>query len=192
VRHARGWGRHDGLVPWSYYKGEPLGKAPPCAICAGPGRGARGELDLGYGVRVWLCEAHRSSAFLAGRMGRDLVVSLMYVWQAAGCMTRRRHLALERHVAALRRRGQARARPGSYAWPELRRQVERRAAAGITAREIGAEVRSAHEERGVRAPSGRTIRRWIAERRWLEDGGGEGGGRPGRGPRPRPPGRRAL
>src|SRR6185295_4003529 len=58
---------------------------------------------------------------------------------------------------------QARARPGSYAWPELRRQVERRAAAGITAREIGAEVRSAHEERGVRAPSGRTIRRWIAE-----------------------------
>src|SRR5262245_57337773 len=106
-------------------------------------------------------------------------------------MTRRRHRALDAHLAAIRRRATARARPGSYAWPELRRTVERRAAVGTPARAICAEVAAAFAERRLRAPSARTLRRWIAERRWLE-GGGEGGGRSGRGPRPRPPGRRAL
>jgi len=155
-------------MPRSYYKGQALGKAPPCAICAGPGEGGRAELDLGYGVRVWLCEAHRSRTFLTRRSGRDLVVSLMYVWQAAGCMTRQRHLALDRHVAAVRRRAAVRASPGSYAWPELRREVERRAGAGMDAEAICAEVLSLQPGRRVRLPSQRTVERWIAERRWLE------------------------
>src|SRR5262249_54653911 len=119
-----------GGVPWSYYKGEPLGKKPPCAICAGPGRGERAELELGHGISVWLCAAHRAPDFLTARSGRDLVVSLIAVWEASGCLTQRRHRALDAHLAAIRRKATARARPGSYAWPELRRAVERRAGAG--------------------------------------------------------------
>ena len=36
----------------SHYKGEALGKLPPCAICAGPGEGKRAELHLPHGIRV--------------------------------------------------------------------------------------------------------------------------------------------
>ena len=70
----------------SYDKGEPLGKRPACAICGGPGQGARAELRLAYGVSVWLCAGHRSERFVSGRAGRDIVASLMCVWRAAGCM----------------------------------------------------------------------------------------------------------
>ncbi|HSI30644.1 MAG TPA: hypothetical protein VK951_04875, partial [Miltoncostaeaceae bacterium] len=87
----------------------------------GPGEGERGQLHLPGGVSVWLCAAHRSPEFLRRRAGRDLAASLMRAWEAAGCMTRRRGRALDAHRARLAE-PPGRARPGSYAWPELRRE----------------------------------------------------------------------
>jgi len=43
-------------------------------------------MHLPFGLSVWLCAAHRSEEFLTRRAGRDLVVSLSGVWDAAGCM----------------------------------------------------------------------------------------------------------
>jgi hypothetical protein len=73
----------------SFYKGENLGSVPACAICVGKGRGRRQVLHLPCGVRVWLCEDHRSDAFLTSRAGRDLATSLMHVWRSADCLTAR-------------------------------------------------------------------------------------------------------
>lgn len=114
----------------SFYKARGMGSRPPCAICMGPGEGPRAELHLPCGVRVWLCEAHRSAEFQARRAGRDLMVSLMNVWQAAGCLTRRRARALDVHRARLTAAPPERPRPGSYAWPALRREAEAAFAAG--------------------------------------------------------------
>ena len=61
-------------MPRSFYKGEPLGKTPACAICMGRGQGPRALLHLPLGVSVWLCAAHRDPAWLRSRTGRDLVV----------------------------------------------------------------------------------------------------------------------
>ena len=117
----------------SLYKGARLGKAPPCLICMGPGEGGRAQLHLSGTVSVWLCAAHRSAAFQARRAGRDFGASLLGAWAAAGCLTAARSRALEAHRAALAPRP-ARPRPGSYAWPALRREAEaplwRRRAAG--------------------------------------------------------------
>jgi hypothetical protein len=118
-----------GPVAKSLYKGERLGKRPPCLICMGPGRGERAPLYLPGGVAVWLCAAHRSADFLTRRARRDLATSLLRAWQAAGCWTGARGRALDAHRARLAG-PPARALPGSYAWPELRREAERRFAAG--------------------------------------------------------------
>ncbi|MGE4175990.1 MAG: hypothetical protein AB7G65_09070, partial [Thermoleophilia bacterium] len=81
-------------------------------------------------MSVWLCEEHRDPAFLRSRAGRDIVVSLMHVWRSAGCLTARRSDAL----SALRDRiliaPRTPARPGSYTWPTVRLEAERRFAAG--------------------------------------------------------------
>jgi hypothetical protein len=98
----------------SLYKGEPLGKLPPCALCMGPGTGERAELHLPHGVRVWLCAAHRSADFLTRRAGRDLVASLGGMWRAAGALTASRRRALEAHLDRLGGAPAARRRPGSY------------------------------------------------------------------------------
>ena len=104
-------------MPKSFYKGEPLGSRPPCAICMGRGEGERAQLLLPGGVSVWLCAAHRSQAFQRSRAGRDFHVTLSYVWQAAGCLTARRRRALEVHRQRLLRqaRGPApRPRPAQH------------------------------------------------------------------------------
>lgn len=148
----------------SFYKGEPLGKAPACAICGGAGEGPRAQLRLAYGVAVWLCAGHRSESFMTGRSGRDLVASLWHVWRAAGCMTRRRHQALEALRARLRGRRAQRDRPGSYAWPALRRECQRRAGSGERVGALIAEIRTRFRRGQQRPPSRRTVQRWIAER----------------------------
>lgn len=96
----------------SFYKARGLGSRPPCAICVGAGSGPRELLPLPFGVAVWLCAAHRDEAFLARRAGRDLVVSLMSVWRAAGCMTRARSRALDAHLLRFRGVPAAAPRPG--------------------------------------------------------------------------------
>jgi hypothetical protein len=141
-------------------------KRPVCAICVDRTRGRTEEMRLGYRVTVWLCPGHAAQAFQTKRGGRDFVRTLMGVWQANGCMTIARHRALDAHLNQLR--GQApRNRPGSYAWPELRRRLEARYAGGaapVDPSQLGGHPCmscTAH------APSRRTLQRWHAERRWL-------------------------
>jgi hypothetical protein len=79
----------------------------------GPGAGGRAPLRLGFGVSVWLCGAHRSDDFVRRRAGRDLVVSLTAVWDAAGCLTAARRRALRSHLERIARLAHPRALPGS-------------------------------------------------------------------------------
>ena len=114
----------------SLYKARGLSvKRPVCAICIDRTKGRTEEVRLGYRVTVWLCPGHASHAFQTKRSGRDFVRTLMGVWQANGCMTQARHRALDAHLNQLRT-PPPRPRPGSYAWPELRRHLEARYAQG--------------------------------------------------------------
>ena len=61
-----------------------IGDEPKCAICAGNGAGGCAEHHLTHGVSVWLCETHRSDAFLRRDGGHDFVDSLRGMWTAAG------------------------------------------------------------------------------------------------------------
>ncbi|MDX6556076.1 MAG: hypothetical protein QOD86_2271 [Miltoncostaeaceae bacterium] len=140
-----------------------------CALCGEAGPGRRAPLQLPHGITVWLCADHRAPEFLARRSGRDLVHGLRRAWESAGCYDRRRSEALAAHVRRFPA-GPARAgRPGSYAWPELRAEAERRFAAGEPPREVIADLRTRGVEGGPLVPSVRTMTRWFAEGRWLAD-----------------------
>jgi hypothetical protein len=156
-------------MPKSFYKGEPLGNRPPCAICMGRGQGERAQLTLPGGVTVWLCAAHRSERFQRSRAGRDFWVSLRYVWAAAGCLTARRERALEIHRERMLREARApapRTRPGSYAWPELRREAEALWAGGAPLASVIERLRRRVARGEARPPSRTTMFRWFAEARW--------------------------
>jgi hypothetical protein len=149
----------------SLYKARNLPlKRPVCAICIDRTRGRTEEIRLGYRVSVWLCPGHASQASQTKRGGRDFVRTLMGVWQANGCLTAARHRALDAHLRGLRARPPRR-RPGSYAWPDLRRRLQARYAQGAPPAEPThlrpCQTYTAH------APSRRTLQRWHAERRWL-------------------------
>jgi hypothetical protein len=140
-------------------------KRPVCAVCVDRTRGRTEEVRLGYRVTVWLCPGHASQAFQTQRSGRDFVRTLMGVWQANGCMTAARHRALDAHLNQLRSHP-SRQRPGSYAWPELRRRLEAHYANGAPPLD---PARHGHPCTSCTAhtPSRRTLQRWHAERRWL-------------------------
>jgi hypothetical protein len=153
----------------SFYKGEPLGSRPPCAICMGRGEGERAQLLLPGGVSVWLCAAHRSEAFQRRRAGRDFFFTLSCVWEAAGCLTARRRRALEVHRERLLREARgpaARPRPGSYTWPALRRDAEAMWASGASLRSVIATLRERASRGEARPPSQTTMYRWFGEARW--------------------------
>ncbi|MDX6591706.1 MAG: hypothetical protein QOJ13_902 [Gaiellales bacterium] len=139
-------------------------KQPVCAICVDRTRGKTQRVTFGYGVEVWMCRQHASTEFLTGRSGRDLVVTLMGIWRANGCLTAARHKALDAHLNALKPRPQ-RERPGSYAWPKLRLRAEQLWRAGAGRDHVQHRILTAGFQ-NANPPSGRTIRRWHAERRW--------------------------
>ena len=143
----------------------------------GSGQGERGELHLPHGVSVWLCAAHRSLEFQRQRSGRDFEVTLGWAWGAAGCLTVRRRRALAAHRARLGGEPAERERPGSYSWPALRREAERRTAGGEAPAAVIRSVRSLADDGVALPPSVRTVRRWISEGRWLADGQGAPGQR---------------
>jgi hypothetical protein len=152
----------------SAYKGGRDGKLPVCAICEGPGQGERALFHMTGGVRVWLCEAHRSPEFLTRRAGRDLAASLLRAWRSLDCLDARRSAAVSTH---LRRVGEARRRPrrpGSYSWPSLRAEAERRFAAGESPRDVIADLRKQQPGERALVPSLRTMQRWFADGRWLD------------------------
>ena len=154
-------------MPKSFYKGERLGNRPPCAICMGRGHGERAELHLPAGVSVWLCAEHRSAEFQTRRVGRDFTATMLRVWSAAGCMSAARHRALDLHAGRLVSPPPARPRPGSYAWPGLRAEAERRFAAGEPPALVIRQLQEREGRGAARPPSRQTMYRWFREGRWL-------------------------
>jgi hypothetical protein len=150
-----------GHVPTLYKLRGMATKRPVCAICVDRTRGRTERLQLTHRVSVWLCAAHADPSFQTRRGGRDFVRTLAGVWQANDCLTSARDRALAAHLARLAERS-ARARPGSYAWPELRRRVERGYAAGATPDQVCAAVRARHAGGPAHPPSRRTLQRWHA------------------------------
>jgi hypothetical protein len=145
-------------------------KQPVCAICVDRTRGRTQLVSLGYGTHVWLCAGHASDGFQRQRSGRDFVLTLHQLWHAHGCLTVKRSRALDAHLERMRARPPARPLPGSYAWPHLRQEAERRYAQGAPAPAVAREIAGAGccARCRARPPTLRTFQRWHADRRWLE------------------------
>jgi hypothetical protein len=159
---------HQAAMPLpSLYKqrGLPL-KQAVCAICTDRTAGPTQLVRLTHGVSLWLCPDHASPAFRSRRGGRDFAVSLQRIWHANGCLTTQRRKALEAHLAALRGI-EARPRPGSYAWPAIRREVEQRLAHGSALAPLMGEIQTRLATGPARPPSPATLRRWQRQQRWL-------------------------
>jgi hypothetical protein len=149
-------------------RGVPV-KSPICAICLDRTRGRTQVRELTHGVKLSLCDGHHSVAFLRSNAGRDFAVTLMRVWCAQGCFTRARSRALDAHLRAVRALGTriTRRRPGSYAWPRLRREAEDCFARGDGILATIARLRDQHARDHAKVPSIRTMRRWFTQCRWL-------------------------
>lgn len=140
---------------------------PQCAICGHAGRGPRALRHLTHGISVWLCDAHQSDAFMKRRSGREFVERLAAVWAASEVLTIRRQAALEAYLRRIRTSTADREQPGSYSWPMLRREAERRFAAGEPPAHVISELRENHRDGPAMVPSIRTMRRWFTQARWL-------------------------
>jgi len=156
----------DRYLPTLYKARRVPTKQAVCAICADRTRGKTQLVELGYGVSVHLCQGHASHQFQTQRNGRDFVLTLQRLWHAHGCLTVARSNALRRHLQACTG-AEARPRPGSYAWPELRQAAETAFAAGHPADVVITAFRRLHENGAAHPPSPRTMRRWHTERRWI-------------------------
>jgi hypothetical protein len=149
----------------SLYKARNMAtKQPCCAICVERTRGRTQQVRLTHRVSVWLCQGHASIEFQTQRGGRDFVRTLAGVWRANDCLTAARSRALDAHLTSLNQPPPERPRPGSYAWPDLRRTLEARYAAGASPATITPAIPT---DCPARPPSHRTLQRWHAQRRWL-------------------------
>lgn len=159
-------------MPWisppTLYKARDVPtKQPVCAICIDRTRGKTLRVQLTHRVSVWLCEAHASREFQTRRSGRDFVTTLHRIWKANECLTVARDRALTAHLERLRGAKTQRPRPGSYAWPDLRRNVEAEYAHGTTPHQAHAAIHARYADCPAKPPSRRTVQRWHAQRRWL-------------------------
>ncbi len=156
------------LVTLYKARGVPV-KSPLCAICIDRTRGTTLLRELTHGVKIWLCPGHHSIAFMRHNAGRDFVVTLQRIWQSQGCLTRSRSKALTAHLLAIKATGRAttRKRPGSYAWPNLRREAEAAYARGELVFETITRLREQHANDHATVPSIRTMRRWFTQGRWM-------------------------
>ena len=162
-RHTPG---SDRYLPTLYKARRVPTKQAVCAICVERTRGKTRLVELGYGVSVHLCQGHASPEFQTQRSGRDFVLTLQRLWHSHGCLSVARSKALRRHLAACSG-AEARPRPGSYAWPELRQLAETAFATGTPAGTVIAALRRLHAHGPAHPPSIRTMRRWHTERRWI-------------------------
>jgi hypothetical protein len=142
-------------------------ETPPCAVCGQFRTGQRARHHLTHGVSLWLCDAHRADAYLSRDGGRDFVARLSAVWAASDGLTSRRRKALRAHLRAVVGVPAARELPGSYSWPALRREAERRFAAGEAPAKVIADLRRTYADGPSIVPSVRTMRRWFTQARWL-------------------------
>jgi hypothetical protein len=116
---------------------------------------------------VWLCISHRSEGYLTRSHGEVFAERLAAAWAACGTLTKRRRDALAAHLHRTRTGPAERDLPGSYSWPALRAEAERRYAAGEPPAEVIAELRANHRDGPAMVPSVRTMRRWFTQARWL-------------------------
>ena len=142
------------------------GFVPPCVICGHGGRGERTQVPLSHGVAVWLCPTHSGEAFLRRRGGTEFAQRLLAAWAAAGAATARRVAALKTHVQQIADGAVGGKLPGSYSWPKLREEAERRFAADEDPATVIAELRGAFGGGPAVVPSVRTMRRWFTDGRW--------------------------
>ncbi len=144
-------------------------KSPLCAICIDRTRGRTLLRELTHGVKIWLCAGHHSTEFMRHNAGRDFVVTLERIWHSQGCLTRSRSRALTAHLLTLKanRRATTPRRPGSYAWPRLRREAEAAFARGELAFATITRLRERHAHDHATVPSIRTMRRWFTQGRWM-------------------------
>jgi hypothetical protein len=159
-------GVSSGSLPTLYKARGLSAKQVVCAICVERTRGKTHKVTLGYGVAVWLCSGHASREFQTRRSGRDFVRTLSGIWQANGCLTQARSRALHGHLTSLQTSSR-RPQPGSYAWPELRRQVEAAYADGVRPKDMADSIHTTYAACPAHPPSRRTLERWAAQRRWL-------------------------
>src|SRR5690349_2509049 len=148
-------------MPWmsppTLYKARQVPtKQPVCAICVDRTRGKTQKLQLTHRVSVWLCHDHAGPGFQTRRSGRDFVTTLAAVWKANDCLTSARSKALTAHLERLRAPRPPRPRPGSYAWPDLRRDLERAYAEGATPQQACRHENEQHGAGPARPPSRRT------------------------------------
>ena len=179
------WGRDMGCVTaWARpaIQGARQGADEGRAVRGVLPRSVAGQMiPLRYGVTIALCEDHRDPAFVRSRGGRDFLAAMTTTYESLGLRGARYRKAIQAFVADVLAMGTPtpRHRPGSYAWPEQRRDAEAVWAGGGGYHDGEAAVLAyfTRPVPGMRAPSGHTIRRWWRERRWLT-------------PRPSPPRRR--
>lgn len=159
----------------TFYKLGSGRRGAPCLLCMTRTPGPTSPFHIGFGEIVHLCEGHSSREFRRQRGGRDFYLSVSRALQAAGALTKTRDRGLRdlwnQTMSREQEKVATRARPGSYAWPELRRIVEDACRRGVVSiaklRDlITAHLRSELRRGRVRLPSDRTLRRWRAERRW--------------------------
>ncbi len=141
---------------------------PPCAVCVGRSGPERTPWHLTHGVVVWLCAAHRENRFLARRGGREFTERLAARWAAAGCLTVTRARALRTHIGQVAAAATRQPTPGSYSWPELRQEAERRFDHGEPPGDVIRELRQRYRHAVAQVPSTRTMRRWFSEARWRQ------------------------
>lgn len=140
---------------------------PACVICGDETSRGRRKHHLTHGVAIWLCGTHADEAYLHRQGGLLFAERLAGIWLAAGAITARRRAALRTFVARIAHGGRDRDRPGSYSWPRLREEAERRFARGDDPNAVIAELRSRHDGDTAVAPSIRTMRRWFTDARWF-------------------------
>ena len=139
----------------------------PCVLCGHRGRQPRSVLYMTHGIAIWLCDLHRSEGFMKRRSGHAFVERLAAVWAASGVLTIRRQDALQAHLQRIQTAKADREQPGSYSWPLLRREAERRFAAGEPPSQVIPELRQNYCDGPAMVPSIRTMRRWFTQARWL-------------------------
>jgi hypothetical protein len=156
-------------MPITLYKHANNRKGRYCAICFDRTHGPAERVDLGYGVRLWLCAQHASTDFARSRSGRDFERTVAALFDAAGCLDERRSRAIKSYVARISAAVESnrRQRPGSYAWRRLRIEAEQRFRAGQPATTVARTLRARHAGGVALPPSERTVERWYRERRWL-------------------------
>jgi len=119
-------------------------------------------------VVVQLCRTHRSVEFLQRDDGWEFTDRLEAVWRACGLTSADRLAALTSHRRTYGPRPDRAHCPGSYSWPELRREAERRFGANESPDAVIADLRTRRDGDRATLPSVQTMRRWFREGRWLD------------------------